>query len=369
MMEFQETNQMPGLRQVYVVGVGMTRFGRYGHMNGGRLGAEAVRLALKDGGLLLKDVQVLTSGSYFESSGAFSSGAVGFHEAVLRVATGEVDVAMAIGSDVTSGDRRGRRAAAPPGGPVLSPAPDFIQQGYAGAVREYSEHHGFSQSQAAKVAVKNRRHGSLNPFACLQTEIRHDDVLRSPMVEYPNTEAMCCFAVDGAAALIVASAEKARAIVGAGALIRVAASRRITNPRQYQPDALRDIAGMTRNCATQAYQQAAIEPGELDCVELDDYLAGAELLHYETLMLCEEGGAGRMIDESRTSLGGDIPVNTSGGLLSKGFAPGASGLTSICELVWQLRGQAGERQVESPDVGLAQSIDANLGCTVNILIC
>jgi len=139
MMEFQETNQMPGLRQVYVVGVGMTRFGRYGHMNGGRLGAEAVRLALKDGGLLLKDVQVLTSGSYFKLGGAFSSGAAGFHEAVLRVATGEVDVAMAIGSDVTSGDRRGRRAAAPPGGPVISPAPDFMQQRYAGAVREYAE--------------------------------------------------------------------------------------------------------------------------------------------------------------------------------------------------------------------------------------
>jgi acetyl-CoA acetyltransferase len=150
-------------------------------------------------------------------------------------------------------------------------------------------------------------------------------------------------------------------------MIKVAASALTTNPFSQRDLNFPDINTMTRMAAKQAYEQAGIAPEDLNSVELHDCFATAEILHYENLMLCGEGEAGRMIDEGRTALGGDIPVNTSGGLLSKGHPIGATGVANVCEIVWQLRGQAGARQVEGHKAGMAHTIGLGSACAVHIL--
>ena len=128
-----------------------------------------------------------------------------------------------------------------------------------------------------------------------------------------------------------------------------------------------DINTLTRNAAKEAYETAGIGPHHLDVIELHDCFATAELLHYENLGLCAEGEAGRMIDEGETTIGGRIPVAPSGGLLSKGHPLGATGVANICEIVWHLRGEAGDRQVEGAKVGLAHVIGLGSACTIQIL--
>jgi len=124
---------------------------------------------------------------------------------------------------------------------------------------------------------------------------------------------------------------------------------------------------LTQDAAREAYDQAGLGPQELSQVELHDCFATAELVHYENLMLCGEGEAGQLIDEGATYVGGRIPVNASGGLLSKGHPLGATGVANIVEIVWHLRGEAGARQVEKSEVGLAHVIGLGLACTVHIL--
>jgi acetyl-CoA acyltransferase len=128
-----------------------------------------------------------------------------------------------------------------------------------------------------------------------------------------------------------------------------------------------DINTLTRNASKEAYEKAGIGPEDLSQVELHDCFATAELLHYENLQLCGEGEAGRMIDEGATYVGGKIPVNASGGLLSKGHPLGATGVANIVEIVWHLRGEAGARQVEGSKVGLAHVIGLGSACTIHIL--
>jgi acetyl-CoA acetyltransferase len=128
-----------------------------------------------------------------------------------------------------------------------------------------------------------------------------------------------------------------------------------------------DINALTRNAAKRAYERAGLGPEDLSLVELHDCFATAELLHYENLGLCGDGEAGRMIDEGATAIGGRIPVNASGGLLSKGHPLGATGVANIVELVWHLRGEAGARQVEGAKAGLAHVIGLGSACTINVL--
>jgi len=178
---------------------------------------------------------------------------------------------------------------------------------------------------------------------------------------------MCCPTGDGAAAVILCSSEKARQYTTKP--VRIVASV-MTTPT-YTPESLGfvEITSMTRRAAQQAYAEAGLEPKDLALVELHDCFATAELIHYENLHLCEWGEGGRMIEEGRTEIDGDIPVNMSGGLLSKGHPIGATGVAQICELVWQLRGEAQtqERQVPKAKVGLGHVQGGFEVCTIHIL--
>src|SRR5262245_10689299 len=374
------------MRDVYVAGVAMIRFGRYPDRDVPDLGAEAVLLALKDAGLGMRDVEMMAAGCLFQANAmvgqrilqevgqtgipvvnvanACATGSTAFREAWMAVASGMHDVALAVGVEqmgkmglLGGGGGSGIR---PEGvvGSGLMPAV-FGQAGM-----EHMRKYGTTREQFAKVAVKNHEHSTRNPLSQYRNAVGLDDVLNARMVAYPNTLYMCCPTGDGAAAAVVVSPEKARQL---GAKVKVLASILTSDPWSERDLTLPDVNTLTRNAAAQAWQRAGVGPDDVDLVELHDCFATAEILHYENLGLCGEGEAGRLIDADETAHGGRVPVNVSGGLLSKGHPLGATGVAGIFEVTSHLRGSAGERQVEGAKVGLSHVIGLGSACTINVL--
>ncbi len=376
------------MRDVYVLGVGMIKFGRYPDKDIPQLGGEAALLALKDAGMSIKDIEMLVCGNLFQAnamngqrilqqigqtgipvinvSNACATGSTAVREAYIGVASGMYDVTMAVGVEqmgkmglLGGGARSGGESVEGVLGSGLMPAV-FGQAGV-----EHMRKYGTTAEQFAKISVKNHKHSVHNPLSQYQVEVKLADVLNARMVAYPNTLYMCCPTGDGAAAAILVSADKMKQYTNKP--VKVAASVLTSDPYTERDLTMPDVNTLTRNAAKQAYEKAGISPKDLDLVELHDCFATAELLHYDNLGLCGEGEGGRMIDEGRTALGGDIPVNVSGGLLSKGHPLGATGVANIYELVTQLRGRAGARQVEGAKVGLAHVIGLGSACTIHIL--
>jgi acetyl-CoA acyltransferase len=376
------------MRDVYVLGVGMIKFGRYPDKDIPQLGGEAALLTLKDAGMSIKDIELLVCGNLFQAnamnaqrilqqigqtgipalnvSNACATGSTAFREAYIGVASGMYDVTMAVGVEqmgkmglLGGGARSGGESVEGVLGSGLMPAV-FGQAGV-----EHMRNYGTTVEQFAKVSVKNHKHSVHNPLSQYQVEVKLEDVMKARMVAYPNTLYMCCPTGDGAAAAILVSAEKMKQYTNQP--IKVACSVLTSDPYTERDLTMPDVNTLTRNAAKQAYEKAGIGPKDLDLIELHDCFATAELLHYENLGLCGEGEAGRMIDEGRTALGGDIPVNVSGGLLSKGHPLGATGVANIYEIVTHLRGQGGARQVEGAKVGLAHVIGLGSACTIHIL--
>ena len=372
--------------EVFVAGVGMLKFGRYPDRDVGQLGAEAALQALDDAGLGIRDVQLLATGCLFQAnamvgqrilqqigqtgipvinvSNACATGSTAFREAWLSIAAGECDVALAVGVEqmgkmglLGGGGGSGVRTEGVVGS-MLMPAV-FGQAGV-----EHMRKYGTTQAQFAKVAVKNHKHSTKNPLSQYQVETPLEQVLGGRLVAYPNTLYMCCPTGDGAAAAVLVSAAKARQL---GAQVKLLASVLTSDPWTDRDLTLPDVSTLTRQAAKQAYERAGVGPDDLDLVELHDCFATAELLHYENLGLCKDGEAGRMIDAGETSHGGRIPVNVSGGLLSKGHPLGATGVANIYEVTQHLRGRAGARQVEGAKVGMAHVIGLGSACTINIL--
>ena len=376
------------MRDVAIVGVGMIKFGRFPEKPLTELGAQACLLALKDAGMTMKDIQTLVAGNLLESNAtvgqrimkeigqtgipvinvanACATGSTAFREAYMSVASGAYDIALAVGCEQMGkmgllGTGGGRGSISPEGivGSGLMPAV-FGQAGV-----EHMNKYGTTAEQFAKVAVKNHKHSIHNPYAQYQKDMSLDEVMNARMVAWPNTLYMCCPTGDGAAAAIVTTMEKAKQYTTTP--IKIGASVLTSDPWTERDLTMMDINTLTRNAAKEAYETAGIGPDDLDVIELHDCFATAELLHYENLGLCAEGEAGRMIDEGETTIGGRIPVAPSGGLLSKGHPLGATGVANICEIVWHLRGEAGDRQVEGAKVGLAHVIGLGSACTIQIL--
>lgn len=376
------------MRDVYVLGVGMIRFGRYPDKDVSQLGGEAAVQALKDAGMSIKDVEMLVCGNLFQAnamngqkilqqigqtgipvfnvSNACATGSTAFREAYVGVASGMYDVTLAVGVEqmgkmglLGGGARSGGESVEGVLGSGLMPAV-FGQAGV-----EHMRKYGTTPEQFAKVSVKNHKHSVHNPLSQYQVEVSLADVMKARMVAFPNTLYMCCPTGDGSAAAILVSEEKMRQFTNKP--IKVAASVLTSDPYTDRDLTMPDVNTLTQNAAKQAYEKSGIGPDELDVVELHDCFATAELLHYENLGLCGEGEAGQMIDEGATALGGKIPVNVSGGLLSKGHPLGATGVANIYEIVNQLRGDGGARQVEGAKAGLAHVIGLGSACTIHIL--
>ena len=376
------------MKDVYVLGVGMIKFGRYPDKDISQLGGEAALGALKDAGMSIKDIEMFVCGNLFQAnamngqkilqqigqtgipvfnvSNACATGSTAFREAYVGVASGMYDVTMAVGVEqmgkmglLGGGARSGGESVEGVLGSGLMPAV-FGQAGV-----EHMRKYGTTAEQFAKISVKNHKHSVHNPLSQYQVEVSLGDVMKARMVAYPNTLYMCCPTGDGAAAAILVSEEKMKQFTAKP--IKVAASVLTSDPYTDRDLTMPDVNTLTQNAAKQAYEKSGLGPQDLDLVELHDCFATAELLHYENLGLCGEGEAGQLIDQGETALGGKIPVNVSGGLLSKGHPLGATGVANIYELVNQLRGNGGARQVEGAQAGLAHVIGLGSACTVHIL--
>jgi acetyl-CoA acetyltransferase len=241
---------------------------------------------------------------------------------------------------------------------------------FAQAGMEYAyEHDGVDFEQFAKVAEKNHAHSTLNPLAQYQKAFSLEEVMTAEMIGYPNTLLMCCPTGDGAAAAVLVSEERLRSLSKEQQrrAVKISASVMTSDPYVERGQVQPDVNTLTRMAADKAYEQSGVDPQDLDLVELHDCFATAELLHYDNLRLCEPGGAGKFIDERGPWRDGKIPVNVSGGLLSKGHPLGATGVANIFEVTTHLRGEAGDRQVPDAKVGLTHVIGLGSACAVHVL--
>lgn len=373
---------------IYVIGTDMTRFGYYPGRKVEELGAEAVRGALGDAGLSIRDMGALYCGNVNQASdmvgqkilrligqtgiavtncaNACATGATAFHAAWMGLKAGLYDLVLALGVEqMAKGliDWRNRPMDLPREGLLGSGTMPSI---FAELGMEHARKWGTSFAQFAKVAVKNHYHATMNPKAMYRKGSSLEEVMQAEMISYPNTKLMCSVNVDGAAAAVLATEKKVREL-GRRRAVRVRASVLQSAPGQERPSVLPDVNGLTRVTAYQAYGVAGIGPEELNLVELHDCFAPAELLHYENLLLCADGEAGRLIDSGETWLGGRSPVNVSGGLLAKGHPIGATGVANIYEVCQHLRGEAGERQVQGARLGLTHVIGLGGACAIHIL--
>ena len=375
------------MSDVYVLGVDMMKFGRFPDLTVPQLGAQAALMALDDAGLTIQQVQALYCANLGQANGmvgqrilreigqtgvpvvncanACASGATAFREAWLSIKAGVHDVVLAVGVE-----QMGRGLLGGGGANGIS-TEGLLGAGtmpavFAEAGMEHSRKYGTTFEQFAKVSVKNHHHSTLNPKAMYQYETPLDTVMSAEMIAYPNTKLMCSVNVDGAAAAVLVSERKAKEL-GMKRAIRVKASVLTSDPWQERGLVMADINTCTRTAASQAFELAGVAPEDLDLVELHDCFATAEILHYENLGLCRDGEGGKLIDAGETTLGGRIPVNVSGGLLSKGHPLGATGIANIYEVSTHLRGEAGQRQVDGARLGLTHVLGLGTACAIHIL--
>jgi acetyl-CoA acetyltransferase len=196
-----------------------------------------------------------------------------------------------------------------------------------------------------------------------------EQIMNDVMIAYPNTRPMCSANCDGAAAAVVINGEKLKtlSLEQQRRAVKVSASILTSDPWQEACQVLPDVNTLTRSAAHQAYEQAGVGPQDLNLVELHDCFATAELVHYDNLMLCEEGGAVDFFESGAAHRDGRLPVNVSGGLQSKGHPISATGIANIWEVCQHVRGEAGDRQIEGAKVGLAHVIGLASACGVHIL--
>ncbi len=374
---------------VYILGTDMIKFGKLSDRNVPQLGAEAALLALDDAGLTIHDMEALYCGNLMQASGmvgqrilqqigqtgvpvinvanACATGATALREGWAAIKAGLYDLVLCVGVEQMAG--AGLLGGG--GGGKGIPTEGLLGSGtmpavFAEAGMEHSRKYGTTFEQFAKVSVKNHHHSTMNPKARYQIETPLEEVMNAEMISYPNTKLMCSVNVDGSAAAVLASEKKAKQL-GLRRAVKISASILTSDRYTLRDLTMPDVNTCTRDAAKKAYEMAGVGPNDVNLIELHDCFATAEILHYENLGICKDGEAGRLIDEKQTYLGGRIPVNVSGGLLSKGHPLGATGIANIYEVTTHLRGEAGKRQVQNAKVGLTHVIGLGSACGIHIL--
>ena len=391
---------------VWILGSNMTRFGKHPDSDLMDLAAEASLAALGDAGVTMKDVQILGFGCLmggasgqglqkaigqtgipvFNVSNACATGATALRVATMAIKAGEVDVGMAVGVEKIAGrgllvggggsgvgekqawQPRGRNGIV--GNPEGQIGTGIMPGVFAQIGMEYGHKYGeISFETFAKISEKNHYHSTLNPLAAYQKRFTLDEIMNDVMIAYPNTRPMCSGNCDGAAAMIVCSDSYKKKLSKARQkqCVKISASILTSDPYELGCQVLPDVNQLTKNAADQAYEQAGIGPEDLDLVELHDCFATAEMVHYDNLRLCEEGGAADFFLSGATWREGRMPVNVSGGLQSKGHPIAATGIANVHEVAMHLRNQAGPRQIKGAKVGLAHVIGLGSACGVHIL--
>lgn len=373
-----------------VAGIGMVRFDRYPDRPGAHLARDAGLLALADAGITMADVDEafvgyiqpaamigikamkelgLTGLPVTHIENASATGLVAFREAAWAVASGRAEVAMALAFDKMTDMARN----APSRGTGRDQLDSTILPAayFALWAQRRMHDHGTRPEHFAAIAAKNWNHGALNPLSHRRPDhtVTVEEVMASQMVAEPLTAMMACPADDGAACAIVASTDWVR---------RHQPDRRVVRPvssalqsEAYSPGHtfLGPVVGpatMSRTTAQQAYDEAGLGPDDIDLALCHDAFANEELEYYELLGFCAEGEGERLLDSGATALGGRIPFNTDGGLIARGHPGGPTGLAMVHEIVTQLRGEAGPRQVSGARRALAHLVGGGSVCTVNL---
>jgi len=377
--------------EVHILGVGMTRFGKHPDRDAADLGAEALRGAVADAGIDPRAIEAAYCGHVLQGmvtgqrilaqvgldglpisnvENACSSGATAIREASLAVRAGENDVVVAIGTEHLTSKFRGALTPDPsdPEAAVGATMPAV----YAMRARRYMEEFGMTREQLALIPVKNKANAARNPLAHFRKEITVEDVLQSRPIADPLNLHDCSPVTDGAAAVIVMS-DRAAKKYGNGRTIRLAASALRSGSVDVEPTSM-TFEPLTQATAQDAYERAGIGPDEIDFAEVHDCFSIAEVLRVEGLGLFGQGEYPAAVERGEADIDGRLPINPSGGLLGKGHPLGGTGVAQVVELVRQLRGEVGDRQIEGARVGLAHCRGGKAvgiegaACTVQILV-
>jgi acetyl-CoA acetyltransferase len=299
---------------------------------------------------------------------ACATGATAFRDAWMSIKAEVYDLVLAVGVEQMGKGLLGGGGGVSPEGLIGSGTMPAM---FSHIGMEHTRKYGTTFAQFAQVSVKNHYHSTMNPKSMYRVETPLQEVMGAEMIAYPNTKLMCSVNVDGSAAAVLASERMVKRLGLMDRAVRIRASEMSSNPFQERQAAMPDFSGATRLAAANAYEKAGVGPEDLSLVELHDCFATAEIVHYENLGLCADGEAGKLIDEGQTQLGGRIPVNVSGGLLSKGHPLGATGIANVYEVATHLRGEAGQRQVAGARLGLTHVVGGGPGmgtaCAIHIL--
>lgn len=366
------------MHDVAIIGVGLHPFGRFEGKSAMQMGVDAIGAAVADAGVNWTDIQFGVGGSWTVANPDAIVGMVGlsgipFTNVFNACATaasatkacadgirlGDYDIGIAVGMD-----KHPRGAFTED--PALVGMPRWYAENgqylttqfFGMKANRYLHEHGIGQHTLAKVVNKNLRNGSLNPNAFRRKPMTEEAVLNSPMLNYPLTQYMFCSPDEGAAAVIMCRADLAHRYTDKPVFVR-AVEVRTRKYGAYEVNTtfapVEEDVAPTVYAARAAFEKAGIEPSDVDVIQLQDTDAGAEIIHMAEAGFCADGDQEKLIVDGATEISGSMPVNTDGGLLANGEPIGASGLRQVHEIVRQLRGEAGDRQIPGePKVGFAQ---------------
>lgn len=396
------------MRDVWILGISMTKFGKRPDRDAVGLGFDAARAALLDADISIAEVDVFAAGNLLGQLGfgqsvqkqlgqtgipvynvanACATGATALRAAILAIKAGEAEIGLAVGAEKLAGAgllgagpeaRIGIKAWEPQGrmGAVTELeghiGTDLMPGVFAQIGMQYLHRHDYQDAPLdlfAKISEKNHFHSTLNPLAAHTKPMSAEQIKADVMIAYPNTRPMCSANCDGAAAAVIVSDERLQRLSAdqRKRAVKITASVLTTDPWEDTCQVLPNVNTLTRNAAQHAYEHAGVDPADLDLVELHDCFATAELVHYDNLGLCEPGGAVDFFSSGAPWRDGRLPVNVSGGLQSKGHPIAATGIANVWEICQHLREEAGNRQIEGARVGLAHVIGLGSACGIHIL--
>jgi sterol carrier protein 2 len=385
---------------VHVIGVGMVKFAKPGASDDYHvMAANAARTALRDAGVDYKDIDQAFAGYVYGDSTCgqravyelgltgipvinvnnnCSTGSTALFAGRQAILSGEAQCVLVVGFEqmekgALASKFNDRPTPLDPQASLMNDvqginnAPGAAQM-FGGAGREYRWKHGTKRETFAKISEKARKHAANNPYALFRELLSVDEILASPEVFDPLTRYQCCPPTCGGAAAVICSAEFAKKRGLQDSVTIAAQIMRTDYPSTFEEKSMIKMVGydMAKNSATALYEKAGLGPKDVQVVELHDCFTANELLTYEALGLCPEGEAEKFIWDGDNTYGGKFVTNPSGGLLSKGHPLGATGLAQCTELVWQLRGQAEQRQVEGARVALQHNLGLGGACVVTL---
>jgi benzoylsuccinyl-CoA thiolase BbsB subunit len=377
------------MTKVYVIGAGMTNFGPFPDMEVHELARQATWEAIKSSGIDARKIEVCYAGHAYQGpcfgqkvlckigitgipifnvENACASGGSAILGICSMIKSGQADLGIAIGAE---------KLTSPSGGFLPLVADDLessmgrvMPAAFAMMAQLHMAKYGTQKEQLAMIAVKNYKNGYLNPRCHMKKNLTIEDILSSPMIADPLTRLSCCPISDGAATVILASEKVARQHTSKPVELVASVLRSGKRTKYGLPYFESEVS---IRAADAAYEIAGIGPEDIDMCELHDPFTIGELIHYEDLGFCGKGEGGRFIQEGRSEINGDVAVSPSGGLLAKGHPLGATGVAQVSEIFWQLRGEAGSRQVPNAKVGLAHTVGGGVtniesgACSVQIL--